>query len=134
MSRIALAIAMRWYLSRLGRGLCGESATRFDFMIRKTGTNLFRTNSWMRRQGEPYCLQSGCDVQAVRRFFRKNSEYLVERFDYKDAGHQLFLQAFRQQIYHSEGISDGAADAPSLSTVRGASEPIGCRSGIILAT
>src|SRR5262249_61155545 len=116
MSRIALAIAMRWYLSRLGRGLCGESATRFDFMIRKTGTNLFRTNSWMRRQGEPYCLQSGCDVQAVRRFFRKNSEYLVERFDYKEAGHQLFLQAFLQQIFHSDGISEAAAGATHLGT------------------
>ena len=70
MSRIPLAIAIRMYLSRRGRGFCGEVATRFDFMIRK---NRKRVLSGQIHEcdfgGEPYCLQSGRDVQADRQFF-----------------------------------------------------------------
>ena len=37
-------------------------------------------------------------LTAFQDFFRKNSEHWVERFDYKEAGPQLLLQAFLQRI------------------------------------
>lgn len=36
-------------------------------------------------------------------FFRKNSEHWLERFDYKEAGPQLLLQAFLQRIINGGG-------------------------------
>ena len=39
-------------------------------------------------------------------FFRENSEIWVERFDYKEAGPQLLLQAFLQRIVNSGGRID----------------------------
>ncbi|MEM7134791.1 MAG: hypothetical protein AAF702_51515 [Chloroflexota bacterium] len=42
-------------------------------------------------------------LTAFQDFFRKNSEHWVERFDYKEAGPQLLLQAFLQRIINSGG-------------------------------
>jgi hypothetical protein len=42
-------------------------------------------------------------LAAFQQFFRENSEHWVERFDYKEAGPQLLLQAFLQRIIHSDG-------------------------------
>ncbi len=38
-----------------------------------------------------------------QQFFRENSEHWIERFDYKEAGPQLLLQAFLQRIINSGG-------------------------------
>ncbi len=42
-------------------------------------------------------------LQAFQHFFREHSEHWVERFDYKEAGPQLLLQAFLQRIVNSDG-------------------------------
>ena len=55
--------------------------------------------------------QSGQDGQldmhkllaAFQEFFREHSEHWVERFQYKEAGQQLLLQAFLQRIVNSGG-------------------------------
>ncbi|MCP4353837.1 MAG: ATP-binding protein [Desulfobacterales bacterium] len=43
---------------------------------------------------------------AFQEFFRENSEHWVERFDYKEAGPQLLLQAFLQRIINTDGRID----------------------------
>jgi hypothetical protein len=40
---------------------------------------------------------------AFQEFFREHSEHWVERFDYKEAGPQLLLQAFLQRVVNSGG-------------------------------
>ena len=40
---------------------------------------------------------------AFQEFFREHSEHWVERFQYKEAGPQLLLQAFLQRVVNSEG-------------------------------
>lgn len=42
-------------------------------------------------------------IAAFQEFFRENSEHWIERFDYKEAGPQLLLQAFLQRIINSGG-------------------------------
>ena len=42
-------------------------------------------------------------LTAFQAFFREHSEHWVERFDYKEAGPQLLLQAFLQRIVNSGG-------------------------------
>jgi hypothetical protein len=42
-------------------------------------------------------------LSAFQEFFRENSEVWVERFDYREAGPQLLLQAFLQRIVNSGG-------------------------------
>ncbi len=42
-------------------------------------------------------------LTAFQQFFREHSEQWVERFDYKEAGPQLLLQAFLQRIINSGG-------------------------------
>ena len=42
-------------------------------------------------------------LAAFQTFFREHSEHWVERFDYKEAGPQLLLQAFLQRIVNSGG-------------------------------
>ncbi|MEM8524450.1 MAG: AAA-like domain-containing protein [Bacteroidota bacterium] len=42
-------------------------------------------------------------LTAFQDFFRKHSEHWVERFDYKEAGPQLLLQAFLQRIVNGGG-------------------------------
>lgn len=42
-------------------------------------------------------------LSAFQQFFRQNSEVWVERFDYKEAGPQLLLQAFLQRIVNGGG-------------------------------
>ena len=39
-------------------------------------------------------------------FFREHSEHWIERFDYKEAGPQLLLQAFLQRIVNGGGMID----------------------------
>jgi len=42
-------------------------------------------------------------LSAFQEFFRENSEHWVERFEYKEAGPQLLLQAFLQRIVNRSG-------------------------------
>ena len=42
-------------------------------------------------------------LTAFQQFFREHSEHWVERFDYKEAGPQLLIQAFLQRIINSGG-------------------------------
>ena len=48
-------------------------------------------------------LQVGELLAAFQEFFREHSEHWVERFQYKEAGPQLLLQAFLQRIVNSGG-------------------------------
>jgi hypothetical protein len=42
-------------------------------------------------------------LAAFQQFFRENSEHWVERFQYKEAGPQLLMQAFLQRIVNAGG-------------------------------
>ena len=42
-------------------------------------------------------------LAAFQEFFREHSEHWVERFQYKEAGPQLLLQAFLQRVVNSGG-------------------------------
>ena len=42
-------------------------------------------------------------LNAFQQFFRENAESWLERFDYKEAGPQLLLQAFLQRIINGGG-------------------------------
>ena len=48
-------------------------------------------------------LEMGKLLAAFQEFFREHSEHWVERFQYKEAGPQLLLQAFLQRIVNSGG-------------------------------
>jgi hypothetical protein len=45
-------------------------------------------------------------LAAFQAFFRENSESWIERFEYKEAGPQLLMQAFLQRIIHGGGRVD----------------------------
>ncbi|MCB2263430.1 MAG: ATP-binding protein [Candidatus Thiosymbion ectosymbiont of Robbea hypermnestra] len=45
-------------------------------------------------------------LDAFQQFFRENGEIWIERFDYKEAGPQLLMQAFLQRIVNSGGRID----------------------------
>lgn len=53
--------------------------------------------------GEDGRLQVAKLLEAFQEYFRENSEHWVGRFDYKEAGPQLLLQAFLQRIVNSGG-------------------------------
>lgn len=42
-------------------------------------------------------------LQEFQKFYRKNSEHWLERFQYKEAGHQLLLMAFLQRVVNGGG-------------------------------
>jgi len=42
-------------------------------------------------------------LSAFQEFFREHSEHWVERFDYKEAGPQLLMQAYLQRVVNSGG-------------------------------
>ena len=48
-------------------------------------------------------LQMAKLLEAFQEFFRQHSEHWVERFQYREAGPQLLLQAFLQRIVNSGG-------------------------------
>ncbi len=56
--------------------------------------------AWYVRDGR---LEAGELLRAFQQFFREHSEHWVERFDYREAGPQLLLQAFLQRIVNSGG-------------------------------
>jgi Holliday junction resolvase len=42
-------------------------------------------------------------LRAFQQFYREHSEHWLERFQYKEAGHQLLLMAFLQRIVNGGG-------------------------------
>jgi hypothetical protein len=42
-------------------------------------------------------------LKAFQQFFRENADSWIERFDYKEAGPQLLLQAFLQRVINGGG-------------------------------
>lgn len=48
-------------------------------------------------------LNVGKLLEHFQEFFRENSESWIERFDYKEAGPQLLLQAFLQRVINGGG-------------------------------
>ena len=59
-------------------------------------------------------------LAAFQAFFREHSEHWVERFEYKEAGPQLLLQAFLQRIVNSGGrIEREYGPADSVAAARG---------------
>ncbi|MFT4924913.1 MAG: type II secretory pathway predicted ATPase ExeA [Phenylobacterium sp.] len=55
-------------------------------------------------------------LSAFQQFFRENSQVWLERFDYKEAGPQLLMQAFLQRIVNGGGRRGSQANAWSLCT------------------
>ena len=53
--------------------------------------------------GDDGALRVGDLLAAFQEFFREHSEHWVERFQYREAGPQLLLQAFLQRIVNSGG-------------------------------
>ena len=53
--------------------------------------------------GDDGALRVGELLAAFQEFFREHSEHRVERFQYKEAGPQLLLQAFLQRIVNGGG-------------------------------
>jgi hypothetical protein len=48
-------------------------------------------------------LDLGCLLTAFQQFFREHSEHWLERFQYREAGPQLLLQAFLQRVVNGGG-------------------------------
>ncbi len=48
-------------------------------------------------------LAMNCLMETFQKFFRENSEHWIERFDFKEAGPQLLLQAFLQRVVNAGG-------------------------------
>ncbi len=65
-----------------------------------TQLTISQESAWYIEQGK---LNIDKLLSAFQQFFREHSESWVERFDYKEAGPQLLLQAFLQRIINSGG-------------------------------
>jgi len=68
----------------------------------------FSTQSTIHHRSDWYVTDSGTLdmkklLEAFQEFFREHSEHWVERFQYKEAGPQLLLQAFLQRVINSGG-------------------------------
>ena len=69
-----------------------------------TQTRIPQETAWYLGQDERLDFPKLLD--AFQQFFRKNGELWIERFDYKEAGSQLLMQAFLQRIVNSGGRID----------------------------
>ena len=68
-------------------------------------------------------------LAAFQDFFREHSEHWVERFDYKEAGPQLLLQAFLQRIVNSGGRIEREYGLGRMRTDLLVVWPVGGRTG-----
>ena len=78
-------------------------------------------------------------LAAFQRFFREHSEHWVERFDYREAGPQLLLQAFLQRVVngggrieHEYGLGRGRTDLLLIWPREGAEESGGTMDRIVI--
>ncbi len=69
-----------------------------------TQTRIPQETAWY--VGRDGCLDFPKLLDAFQHFFRENGEIWIERFDYKEAGPQLLMQAFLQRIVNSGGRID----------------------------
>ncbi len=53
-----------------------------------------------------HCLDMNKLLSAFQQFFREHAEHWIERFQYREAGPQLLLQAFLQRIVNGGGRID----------------------------
>ena len=65
------------------------------------GSDVYKRQAWYIRPDGRLDLPKL--LAAFQQFFREHSESWVERFDYKEAGPQLLLQAFLQRIVNGGG-------------------------------
>lgn len=68
----------------------------------------YTTSLTISEQPAWYILPNGCLdltklLTAFQAFFREHSEHWIERFDYKEAGPQLLMQAFLQRVVNGGG-------------------------------
>ncbi|WP_462271300.1 AAA-like domain-containing protein [Desulfobacter sp.] len=70
-------------------------------LISVTQATMVQDLSWY--QSADYRIDMTKLLTAFQQFFRENSEIWVERFQYKEAGPQLLLQAFLQRILNGGG-------------------------------
>lgn len=70
-------------------------------LIAVTQDTLVQELSWYQKSDKRLDMKKLMD--AFQQFFRENSEIWIERFDYKEAGPQLLLQAFLQRILNGGG-------------------------------
>jgi DNA polymerase III delta prime subunit len=64
------------------------------------GQEMFQSPFYVRPDGS---LDMDKLFREFQKFYRKNSEHWLERFQYKEAGHQLLLMAFLQRIVNGGG-------------------------------
>jgi DNA polymerase III delta prime subunit len=64
------------------------------------GQEVFQTPFYVRPDGS---MDMDKLLQEFQQFYRENSEHWLERFQYKEAGHQLLLMAFLQRIVNGGG-------------------------------
>jgi AAA-like domain len=64
------------------------------------GQDMFQTPFYVRPDGS---LDMDKLFREFQNFYRKNSEHWLDRFQYKEAGHQLLLMAFLQRIVNGGG-------------------------------
>ena len=83
---------------RIANPICQEVIPRD--LTWTTQARLPHEPSWYVVDGE---LQVEHLLEAFQTFFREHSEHWVERFQYKEAGPQLLLQAFLQRIVNAGG-------------------------------
>ena len=69
-------------------------------LIYTTQAGLYHDPAWYVEEGK---LHAARLLSAFQEFFREHSEHWIERFQYKEAGPQLLLQAFLQRIVNSGG-------------------------------
>lgn len=69
-------------------------------LITSTDEALHHETEWYVKDG---LLMVDALLESFQEFFRENSEHWLGRFDYKEAGPQLLLQAFLQRIVNSGG-------------------------------
>ncbi|MBF0200063.1 MAG: ATP-binding protein, partial [Desulfamplus sp.] len=70
-------------------------------LVSVTQDTMVQESQWY--QTKDHRLEMGKLLRAFQQFFRENSESWIERFEYKEAGPQLLLQAFLQRILNSGG-------------------------------
>jgi DNA polymerase III delta prime subunit len=64
------------------------------------GQEMFQTPFYIRPDGS---MDMDKLLEEFTKFYRKNSEHWLDRFQYKEAGHQLLLMAFLQRIVNGGG-------------------------------
>ena len=84
---------------RIANPIYGEVIPR-ELMYAREDTILQETEWYVKPDGD---LDIEGLLAAFQRFFREHSEHWLERFQYKEAGPQLLLQAFLQRIVNGGG-------------------------------